>query len=349
MKKAILNSAISLLVLTGLLSCNSKEKYTAPVFKDMGSITGDTIVRDVMCTYIPNIYIVDSLLVVECINSIDKKAFYIYNKNSGKLLKTFGFYGNGPGELPTSFNHTLDKDTKILYAMGGKTNVSFNIDSVLLNNNYSFGTHQTLHTTANSAKLFFYKDSLFCSMNDMRPERDYRLAIINSTGDTITCNREFPAINMNMDANNSMEERVFYTLRTIGCIKPDGTKFAIATTCGLHLELFDISTDKISRTDLKRFIEPKYIANPMRNNGIIPGLVWSLNTSDKYIYGMWSEDTDKLFPEKIVTFNWKGDPISQYCFGPGMVGGWTIEDDSAVYITMKDSQGKLNIVKYKLQ
>lgn len=330
-----------------IFSCGKKSEYKSPVFRDMGTITGDTIVRDIMCTDVFSIYIQDSLLITECINSIDKKAFYIYNRHTGQLLRTFGIYGNGPGELPNSFSHAFDKANNILYVMGGKTGLAFHLDSVLLDSNYRTDTQVTLNTIKNGTAFFCYNDSLFFSTNDFRPDRDYRLAIINPENDTVTCYRKLETFRDIADAAH-MEQAAFYTLRTFGSMKPDKSKFVTATGCGLIMELFDLDGGKIKLADVRRFIEPQYDVRSMRNNGVIPGLIWSLEATDNYIYGLWSTDTEKNRPEELVTFTWKGEPVSKYTFGKGAAGSWAVDNDSEVYITIKDSLGRLNIVRYTL-
>lgn len=331
----------------GLFACTTTIEYKAPLFKRMESLKGDTLVRDVMCTEVRTIDIIDSLLVLQCANSIDKKAFYLYSKNTGKLLKTFGIYGNGPGELPKVFEYTFDPEKKIVYVIGNAKILSFSLDSVLQNDEYRFDSQISLNTTTNHAWMFYLTDSLFLSMNDMRPGRDYRLAILNSHADILAAYKEMPPINKTVN-NDSTAMTLFYLMRTLGAMKPDGKKFVVATTCGLNMEIFNISETKIEMELMRRFVEPKFVKSRIiLNDGVIPGLI-RLYASDKYIYGMWSEDTDKLFAQEFVTFDWAGNPISRYYFGPGMVGSWAIENDSIAYITIKDSEGRQHVVRYGL-
>ena len=114
------------------------------------------------------------------------------------------------------------------------------------------------------------------------------------------------------------------------------------------MELFDLDGKKIQLADVRRYVEPQYDVQTRRNKGVVPGLIWSLDASDKYIYGLWSTDTEKSRPEELVTFTWAGEPVSKYTFGKGAAGSWAVDGDAAVYMTIKDSLGRLNIVRYML-
>jgi hypothetical protein len=347
MKKFLL-ALLSLVIIQG---CNNENKYKAPVFKEMGTIKGDTLVRDVLCTDILPINVLDSLLILNCYNALDNKIFYIYDKSTGNLIKTFGQRGNGHGELSGYFETSIDKSNKKIYAigLGEGWNISFSLDSILHSKTYNCDQkiEEKGEGLRNSRYIRYFKDSLLYSICNFRPQRFYRIAILRPDGDIVTRYSVFPPIS-NIDKEDTVYRHLFYTYKTLATLKPDASKLVLATTCGLHMEIFSISDNEIKLEAFRRYIKPKYLkVNPIRNDGVIEG-VTSLSSTNNYIYALWSKDTEKEFPSQLAVFDWVGNAVRRYDLDSKIWAFAVDEDDSKVYTVVKDKEGKLNIIIYKL-
>lgn len=336
-----------LLLFCILWSCNNNNNYKAPSFNEIGDIVGNVLIKDVLCTHIWSIDIIDSLLILNCQNTLDNKIFYIFNKESGEKIKTFGEIGNGPGELPTSFNTSIDKANKKIYAIGRGWNVSYKIDSILNSNTYCCDKKIRGEGLDNSKFIGHYKDSLLYSICNFRPDRTHRIAILKPNGDIIFRSSFLPIIS-EIDEEDTSYRYLFYYYSTIESLKPDASKIVLVTTCGLNMEIFDITEDDIKSDIVRHYIKPKYLkSNPIRNDGIIEGVL-ALSSTNKYIYALWTKDTESQNPKQLAVFNWKGEAVRRYNLNTNILTFAVESDDSRVYVVTKDEDGKLNIVKYEL-
>ncbi|MEG0517345.1 MAG: hypothetical protein RR555_00570 [Bacteroidales bacterium] len=335
-------------VLFTLQGCNNNASYKFPEFKKIDNIRGDTIIKDILCTNIWRMEVIDSLLVLNCVNSIDKKEFYIYNHISGALLATFGESGNGPGELPANFDMSIDQKNRMIYAIGAHKNISYSIDSILTNkSSYQYNKEIPLNDIKNSKRTCYLENNTFYSIGDFRKHRDYRVAILNEVGDTLCCYKEKPVLT-EIDKSDSKYRNLFYTYKFAGTLKPDATKYAYATTCGLHLEIFSMENQNIKRESFHKYIQPKYLKqNPIINDGVIEGCTY-LFSSNNYIYAKWSEDTQNKQATQIAVFDWKGSSKFMLNIGCPIGVVATTPNDESLFLEIKDELGQINIVRYKL-
>lgn len=335
---------ISLFIITQ--GCSNKTSYHLPEFENIDNIQGDTIIKDILCTDVWRMEVLDSLLILNCVNSIDKKEFYIYNHLNGSLLATFAENGNGPGELPQDFDMSIDRKNRMIYAVGAKKNLSYSIDSILTNkNSYQCNKEIQLNDIKNSRRTCYLENNTFYSIGDARKHRNYRVAILNEVGDTLCCYREMPVLS-EIDESDSLYRSLFYTYKFAGTLKPDATKYAYATTCGLHLEIFSMEHQKINREAFHKYIQPKYLKqNPIRNDGVIEGCTY-LFSSDNYIYAKWSEDTQSKQATRIAVFDWKGLPKFMLNIGYPIGYVAVTPDDKSLFLEIEDKLGKINIVRY---
>lgn len=342
-KNGIIFYAFLFIILQG---CYNNASYHLPEFENIDTIRGDTIIKDILCTDVWRMEVLDSLLILNCLNSIDKKEFYIYNYMNGSLLATFGENGNGPGELPGEFDMSIDRKNRIIYAIGGKKNISYSIDSILNNkNSYQYNKEIPLNDIKNSRRTCYLENNTFYSISDFRKHRNYRLAILNEAGDTLCCYREMPVLT-DIDASDPVYRSRFYTYKFAGTLKPDATKYAYATTCGLHLEIFSMENQKIKRDIFHRYIQPRYLRqNPILNDGVIEGCTY-LFSSDNYIYAKWSEDTQNKQATRIAVFDWEGIPKFMLNIGYPIGYVAVTPDDKSLFLEIEDQSGRINIVRY---
>lgn len=341
------NAGILILISFLIFACRDSNEYKSPVFEETGNIEAKLLVEDVMCTFIQSVNIIDSFLILKCNQTLDNKVYYIYNKATGELIKTFGERGNGPGELPNSFDTSVDVKNRKIYSVGDEWNICFDLDSVLHSELYCCDSKIKGIELSNSVFIGFFKDSLLYSICNFRPHRSHRIAILKPNGEIILKNSFLPPIS-EIDEEDSVFRFLFYSYRTISSLKPDASKLVLATNCGLNMEIFKISEDKIEPEYFRRYIKPKYKkSNPIRNEGVIEGIS-SINSTNNYIYALWTKDTEMEYPKQLVTFNWKGEAIRKYNFNIKILTFAVESDDSKIYAVTKNSEGKLSVMTFNL-
>lgn len=238
----------------------------------------------------------------------------------------------------------------MIYALGQYKSVIYNIDSILNGKQYAYDKEFSCNL-GSTLEYGFIKDTLLWTLMYGRPDKYFRVAIIDLQGNIISKNSDLPPI-CNTDINDTLFRYIFYKKYSLGILKPNASEFATATTCGLHLEIFTISENEIAQEHFHRYIKPEYTIDG-QGPGIkyepMEGIVQYLCATDKYIYAPWSKDNMRIYPKEVVTFDWDGNAVSRFRVDLELQPEIYVEnDDTVLYGVVKDAEGKLNIVKYNL-
>ena len=306
---------------------------------------GDTLVYDIPTTGTRFIDIKDSLLVIQMVNTLDKKHIYFYNKDNGELVRSFGEIGNGPGEFHKSFGLALDNNEHALIYTDQYKCVHYNIES-MLNGNLSYSSQEFSINNYGSNPIYL-NDSLFITF-----PRDKRYAIVNMhKEDTLFCYDHFEHKSP-LDANNdNLHSFLYYRYCNIERLNPQKNKLVSLTCCGLVMEIFDIENGSLKRSFVKEYIEPEYtLKSTIVPEEGIPGIAYYAYTTDKYIYGAWSESTASIPPSQIAVFDWNGTPLMKLSFENNDLKEVFAIDESCrkLYAVVKNKSGLLNIVSYDM-
>ncbi|MBR5857208.1 MAG: hypothetical protein IKY70_08030 [Bacteroidales bacterium] len=324
------NLFYTLVFLVFCISCNNT--YLGTDFKNLGTLKdGDTIISNIPCTDVNEMFIVDSLILLNCFNTLDDKSVYVYNKSNGIFITSFGNFGRGPGELDYSDMTYRFTDKSIHFITGHtKQNLKFNLDSVLKNGSIyeSIPLGKRLNCLA-----YPFMDSLLFSTANFYKGSNYRFSIMKNNGDTIVgyrdgTKRDTPVI-----------------------LKPDYTKCFTYTNGALEIEILDLKKDNISLSTIKRYIEPNESLKAKSINQDFPGISPRGNASNKYIYTSWTESISKEFPKKLIIFNWEGGAIGTIEIENTPKFRYVMnvdEEEMKAYLLIETSQGQLNIVRYDM-
>ena len=323
---------ISFLLLCYIITaCNVQHEELNTNFSTLGLLqNGDTIIADVPCVTVRNLYVMDSLLVVCCYESIDKNVFYIYNKDSGKLIKSFGTIGNGPGEMDLSPIYA-DRNKQELYQNTFNTPkyIKFNIDSFLSDNSNGI-THYKICDKRINAGLHHYKDSLFISDANGWKGYEYRFALINYMGDTTFCLRD-----------STRKDTYPY-------LNPSRTLFFTWNNGKLETEIYKITENSIERAHLREYVRED--ENIDEKN--YPGITSYVCTTNDYIFCGWSENIKKENrPNDILVFDWTGIARGLIDIENVEIFNWVMEYDikeQHMYLVVENKQGTQNIVRYDM-
>ncbi|MBR5857215.1 MAG: hypothetical protein IKY70_08065 [Bacteroidales bacterium] len=312
--------------------CENEPKYIGTDFKNLGTIiNGDTIITDIPCTAIVQMYVVDSLIVLQCFNTIDNKFAYVYNEKDGKFICSFGNIGRGPGELDFC-NMTFRPDSKSFHFVTSHTlehNI-FYIDSIL-NGNYT-PTSIPLCNRLN-CDVYPFSDSLMLSTANFFKEANYRFSIMKSNGDTIIGYRDGTK------------------RRTPVVIKPDYKKLFTYTNGALETEVFNLTRNSIKLASVKRYIKPEEKLEGTGINQDYPGITDISKAGNKYIYSGWTKSLSKAFPNKLIVFDWNGVAVGTIAIENNPAFRYVIEvneADKIIYIPLETKSGQLNIVRYDM-
>ncbi len=306
---------------------------------------GDTLVYDIPTTGTSFIDIKDSLLIIRMGSTLDKRHIYFYHKDNGEFIKSFGEKGNGPREFHKSFNLALDNEKQSLIYTDPYKCALYNIGSIL-NGNPSYAL-QEFNVNNYGSKPIYLNDSLFITH-----PRGKRYAIVNLyKGDTLFCYDHFEHKSP-LDANNDNRHSfLYYRYCNIELLNPQKNKLVSLSCCGLVMEIFNIENNALKRNFAAEYIAPRYtMKSTIEPEEGIAGIAYYAYTTNKYIYGAWSESTANIPPSQIAVFDWNGTPVMKLSFENNETKEVFAvdEENKRLYAIVKNNKGELNIVRYDM-
>ena len=326
------NKYLPLLVIIILLCASCNHTYLGTDFKDLGTIkNGDTLISDIPCTDVNEMFVVDSLILLHCYNTLDNKLVYIYDKDRGNFITSFGNLGRGPGELDYSDITYRFTDKSIHFITGhNKQNLKFNIDSIL---NGRISNESTPLIGRINCNVYPFGDSLLFSTANYYGGANYRFSIMKNNGDTIIGYRD----------GTKKDTPVI--------LKPDYTKCFTYTNGALETEVFNLTDSSITLASVKRFIKPNESLEAKGIDQDFPGISPRGKASNKYISTSWTESVSKEFPEKLIIFDWEGMAIGTIAIENNPKFRYVMdidENQKTVYLLIETPTGELNIVRYDM-
>lgn len=243
---------LPLIVISGVLagSCKSSDGYSSPKFKSVEEIKFELLSEELMFT--PwGIKQSDTLLVVSGFSTETQNTLFIFNKNTGALVREGVHYGRGPGETVDGYyNVTLDGDTLRYHERNGIGNMSFSLREFVEKGASVSSERSSLilpgwcmyyrelskgRLLTIQSKGYQSKDTMSVrSISVQKPDG----SIVRYDGSPV----EDPA-----------ESFVAY-MQPYVTVSPDGTRLAVASGYGAILETFDIS-DGLKNTSISYYIE----------------------------------------------------------------------------------------------
>lgn len=338
-----------ILLVVAALSCGRNapnSEYNPPVFKIDRIAEVNLFASDKVMGAVSLVRVVDKYLFISSL--ADNSYIQVFDKNTGKYMKSLAHKGNGPGEF---LFHVLSFDSIQ--------------DTLYLSCNY------------NESPLFIYKTEDFVgggqmlgsvqikggsrSYKHIYPLRDgflsaplaqgLRFALHNREGEIVYKYHTFPSLGTDVDTNILWKA---FQMRTDIAVKPDRKRFAAATFLGAALEIYSTENNRIELLKEVKMFPPKLLLRKERGSSIIhPDCMigmWNVVTTDEYIYvvflGKKMKDYDNdLLADHIYVFNWEGKPVKSYRV-PCKVSFFDVDEESdRIYITTKNEEG-IDILGY---
>lgn len=172
-----------------LCACKQEIEYkglTLPQKTLKGEILNDSF----LFSWPEDMIIVDSLLVIH--DSFKQNfCFHIFNRNTGKHLKSFGEKGRGPGEVifPESLNYDPVRHKITTFEPNLKKIISYDINNVLTNTSPEF-SEITVSTTYNLFQAIPHSNTFLLRGNDSQ----MRFGQLNADSKIIALYNDYPQV-----------------------------------------------------------------------------------------------------------------------------------------------------------
>lgn len=318
MKK--LNISLPLSVLLLFSSCTGNAPtYELPVFPEETEATFEFIGEEL--TFSPSdIDIIEDYIVATGFERVTENTLFVFDKNSGRLLKKGIRKGRGPAEtLAGNREMTVHGDSVVLHDFLDKTRMAIPIMDFLSED------YTSVRKTECALKAW---NSFFTDTPDGRP------VIIQSKGylsqDTIPVrsivvrNPDGGDSSYDVDPIQDPKRTFVSSVYTRAAFSPESDKMALIPSLHFVLEIFDIRNG-IRNIATKYFTAPDYEVDG-----------GSFRPSDNLIFGArdiyadsnviyvvydgvktWKDKYSSRY-QKVALFSWKGKPVKVYLTNAGI-------------------------------
>lgn len=338
-----------------LIQCTNKEKteYLSPVFPTQEE-RKTTVLNDDFIIGTGEIHLLDSFLIVKAETDVNNKQMHIFNRFTGKYVKSMGNPGQGPGELTVPVNRVAvdNPDKKVyVYDLGKQRLVSFDLSELSGNEKEEIkGIEENFPSEMRSHLELAYLGNeeflvAYPTMNQFR-------FIKGNKTDTIATYSSYPRLSEPDEYKHVEESYFFYTSHIT--TSPNGKKLANATSTGCLLEIFDISKNRIKLLQTKRFYEPDYYVTdknekfPYIRKDKSKGLgITVVKSTNEYIYALLCTSSENGFPNIISVFDWNGKPVKQYVLDCSIFT-FCIDEKSRQGYVLSMTDEDMNLVRFDL-
>jgi hypothetical protein len=180
----------------------------------------------------------------------------------------------------------------------------------------------------------------------------YRFGLVKDGAgkDTIAGYNQYPPIPKEEENGEEVRSPFFFYMSSMA-VKPDGSKFVNVTQCGLIMEIFNITDNKIIPETIHRYYKPNYTYNKKNKYVNLDKSEmdsYVTKATDKYIYVILTEEyRGKSLNSKLAVFDWSGMPVKQYVVDHRMYYFCIDEEDGKVY-ALATKDGSRYFISFKL-
>lgn len=342
-----MKSFIFKIVVLSLLiySCTEKGiRYTGITPPARQEIQGILLDSAFIFSYPNEIVLVDSLLIIRDYLQQDF-SFHVFNKITGKHLKSFGKTGRGPGEVIYPGNIYYDRKDQTLTTMVSNLNkiIKYNLVNILSDKQPFFSEIKLNKLPLSASEIILGKDLLILEGFEKR------FSIVDTNFQVLGQYYNYPELVPVKDEN-----LVIFHYAPRYALHPSGKKMVSMTYIGGIMEIFDIQNNKITPNITKYFHEPIYRVLPDGKpkwiatvEKTIPGCT-DIYGTEEYIYciyeGEISKDPQKTL-KKIFVFDWDGNLQFEYKIREGIPVNIAV-DEKYIYSVITTGEGEYYLYKY---
>lgn len=337
-----------------IVSCNSSNRkellFNSPQFNDTINIRGRVLNDTFIMGAAYDIDFYHDYLIIQAFRGSEEGKLHFFNCSDGDYLKSIVTKGRGPGEAMSVVDFDVNRDSGdvVFFDSMGQKLFHFNIDSVVLNDNYKDYIFSEIYPIYMYA-TYWGKEGYIAKEGFKLPTGEYtRFSIIHD--DTVVYRYgvypEFFVPGVPQGVNI-----IYRSYSHIG-ISPDKTKLVCALGLGAVLEIFDIKENKIILNTIKGFHKPIFDVD--RNQLIKPvsgETIYGfsdLYLTSKYIYTQYSSDSDSKIVSDIAVFNWHGECIRLYHTDYDLIRICVDENKGKVYSICKNQNHENILVEFDL-
>lgn len=344
-KISTLRTGIVLFGIILLFSCerNDTVTYNFPDCPIHRQLEVKELNSDYLFRYAYRSLVYDSLLIIATLD--EAHHICVFNRYTGQEIMSFGKKGNGPDELITPTEYSIDYSNGLLYVNDYGLQVVLCYDLKSLNAEEIPDPERIKfpHSFRNKDKILFVRDSLFISPDEnFHFLTAYPSRIEEEVTSPIADKEKFPS---EKAWNHFMKEYAHHA------VCPNGSKYVVGSALGGILEIFDLSDTKIKRSVLKLFYEPifKRKGHVYRNIKETIGGFGCLVATNNYLYAtVHGIKNPPSMPTKIYKFDWEGNPIEcLHCPHYPIECFCINEEDGLIYAIAINQDGEQCVVQMK--
>lgn len=301
MKQVLLILSVTFIV----LGCNDKNiKYKLPKFNFDEEMKYDVVNSELI---LPSLILFmdvykDYLVMVYIDKTDDNSWLHIHDKKTGEIIKSNLLKGRGPNEIlrPESNHFNHDTGEFSTYIRERSEVMMIQIDSMLADKFEPRFKCDSLFGLANIEAVCPVGENRFVIRFDDVDGYEYKRLLMYEGGEISGRIDDYPIENRSLT-------RILYGFSKLP-ISPDNTKFALGTSSGAILELFDIA-DGIKRTSIGYYYEPIVASDGINVDDLASGYGFiDLASDDKYVYCASGEPKSETL-NNITIFDWSGKPV----------------------------------------
>lgn len=344
------NKLMYVLLLLVLVSCKDKQRNNSLVdlinkeaIYPQYTILNDTSIFNHCFKF--EIY-KDYLIVL---NFIDDKFIHIYDKNTGRHIKSVLSQGRGPGEVLRCRTFSLNKNAgKIsFYNDEDDKYTGLFIDSVFINDNES----KYIEHKYASGKVFeiFEANDITIGVGEFNKDIKCRFKLFDINTDSV-----FYRYNSFPDLPELKFENIGYAFQMNNSrhFSSINNKLVCAGNNGAILEIFDILPTSISLNKIKVFDKPYYELNnrniPQDVSGRTIKGFYNVYITSKNIYATYVGDIEYKGNHRIIEFDLEGNPLRCFELDDIEINKFCVdesENQKRIYM-MVESENKDNHIIY---
>lgn len=325
MKRILLYAFLILLI----ISCKDKKEYNeltdlnkVEVISSSYTVLNDTSIFNFCFDF--DIY-KDYLLVL---SYVDEKFVHIYDKNSGKHIKSILAQGRGPGEIPRCRKISTNIITGKVswYEFNESKYFSFNIDSIINNEQY-VRYIETSYPNYRAFEIFEGNDQII-GLGEFYDKKMTRLGLVNS--DSVVFRYDYCPELPELELENI---QAALRLNTCWHFSTLNNKLVCGSSNGSVLEIFDIDKTSIKISSLKVFEKPAYSMDnkniPENAEGKFTYGFSGVYVTSKNIYASYIGGSDfRNNNDKIVEFDLDGNPLRILKFDNISIRGICVDESN---------------------
>lgn len=360
---SIKSSFLFIIVLSGIVfyySCSKQsdlQNSPTELFHSVQNLKSTTLISGDILKNTEQILLLDSLLIIHDKVEVGNDYFLysVFDLNNESILGYFGREGRGPEEyyFPSFMSRISGNKSK--FGIHNSVQSQFNVIEISYSSNRQLNISESKFEISPNYFRIGKSGNNFVGTGRFQ---DGRYAISNDQGKITKVYGDYPFQNElhlnNFSAGMAFQSRFAFHY--------EGNKAVSATSASANLEILELTNGEL-KTISKHHSYPPQFEDQSQSEEFI-SVVWdtdnywgyhNIDVSYKYIYALYSGrkigDSDRFFyGDKILVFDWNGNPIIQLNLDKEVSDITVSKDDTGIYgITTDEESGESEIIYFQIK